>query len=154
MLPVTLVLTIAIAMQFQSWPLTIRSMPPISTASMPPTRSIPYRGGRRAWLMPGAACGPWRSYRTSIYPRGRMVVTMWARSVTPAVSAQTPVARIVVFQLDGRQACESNLTARSSGDIRRGGVPCGLTADGPATLIIYSRAARDRDRPHHLNWMR
>jgi hypothetical protein len=84
-----------------------------------------------------------------------MVVTIRARSVTPAVSAQTVVARIVVFQLDGRQACVSDLTAaRLPAAFADVTVPCGLTADGPATLIVYSlgtnEIAIDRIK---MSWM-
>ena len=89
-------------------------------------------------------------------PAGRMVVTIRARSVTSAVSAQTPVARIVVFQFDGRTACSSDLTAAqlpaAFADVT---VPCGLTADGPATLIVFSLGANEIaiDRIN-LSWMR
>ena len=156
MLPVTLVLTIAIAMQFQSWPLTIsldaadldgiNAANTIDPVSQRPARVADARRGvRPVALLPD-----------EYLPAGRMVVTMWARSVTPAVSAQTPVARIVVFQLDGRQACESNLTAAQlPGTFAEVAVPCGLTGDGPATLIIYSLGANEIaiDRIN-LSWMR
>jgi hypothetical protein len=156
MLPVTLVLTIAIAMQFQSWPLTIsldaadldgiNAANTIDPVSRRPARVADARRGvRPVALLPD-----------EYLPAGRMVVTMWARSVTPAVSAQTPVARIVVFQLDGRQACESNLTAAQlPGTFAEVAVPCGLTGDGPATLIIYSLGANEIaiDRIN-LSWMR
>ena len=156
MLPVTLVLTIAIRMQFQSWPLTIsldaadldgvNAANTIDPVSQRPARIADARRGvRPVALLPD-----------EYLPAGRMVVTMRARSVTPAVSAQTPVARIVVFQLDGRQACVSDLTAAQlPAAFAEVAVPCALTVDGPATLIVYSLGANEIaiDRIN-LTWMR
>ncbi len=156
MLPVTLVLTIAIRMQFQSWPLTIsldaadldgvNAANTIDPVSQRPARIADARRGvRPVALLPD-----------EYLPAGRMVVTMRARSVTPAVSAQTPVARIVVFQLDGRPACVSDLTAAQlPAAFAEVAVPCALTVDGPATLIVYSLGANEIaiDRIN-LTWMR
>jgi hypothetical protein len=155
MLPLALVLTMAIAMQFQSWRLTISldaagldgvgAANRIDPVSQQPARVADARRGvRPVALLPD-----------EYLPAGRMVVTIRARSVTPAVSAQTVVARILVFQLDGRQACVSDLTAaRLPAAFADAAVPCGLTADGPATLIVYSlgtnEIAIDRIK---MSWM-
>jgi hypothetical protein len=156
MVPLALVLTIAIAMQFQSWPLRISldavDLDGVGTAntidpvSQRPARVADARRGvRPVALLPD-----------EYLPAGRMVVTLRARSVTPAVSAQTAVARIVVLQLDGRSACMSDLTAAqlpaTFADVA---VPCGLTADGPATLIVYSLGVNEIaiDRIN-LRWMK
>jgi len=155
MLPLALLLTMAIAMQFQSWPLTISldaadldgvgAANTIDPVSQRPARVADARRGvRPVALLPD-----------EYLPAGRMVVTMRARSVTPAVSAQTAVARLVVLQFDGRPACMSDLTAAqlpaAFGEVA---VPCGLTTDGPATLIVYSLGANEIaiDRIS-LNWM-
>jgi len=156
MVPLALVLAIAIAMQFQSWPLTISldaadldgvgAANTIDPVSQRPARvADAKRGLRPVALLPD-----------EYLPAGRMLVTMRARSVTPAVSAQTPVARIVVLQFDGRQACASDLTAAQlPAAFAEVAVPCGLTADGPATLIVYSLGANEIaiDRIN-LSWMR
>jgi len=155
MLLLAVALTIAIAMQFQSWPLTISldaadldgvgAANTIDPVSQRPARVADARRGvRPVALLPD-----------EYLPAGGMVVTIRARSVTPAVSAQTVVARIVVFQLDGRQACVSDLTAaRLPAAFADVAVRCGLTADGPATLIVYSlgtnEIAIDRIK---MSWM-
>jgi hypothetical protein len=155
MLPVALVLTIAIAMQFQSWPLTISldaaglegvgAANTIDAVSQRPARVADARRGvRPVALLPD-----------EYLPAGRMVVTIRARSVTPAVSPQTAVARLVVFQFDGRPACASDLTeAQLPAAFGEVAVPCGLTTDGPATLIVYSLGANEIaiDRVN-LKWM-
>jgi hypothetical protein len=90
-------------MQFQSWPLTISldaadldgvgAANTIDPVSQRPARVADARRGVR----------PVATLTDEYLPAGRMVVTIRARSVTPAVSAQTAVARLVVLQLDGRQ---------------------------------------------------
>ncbi len=155
MLPVTLMLTTVIAMQFQSWPLTISldaadldgvgAANTIDPVSQRPARVADARRGvRPVALLPD-----------EYLPAGRMVVTIRARSVTPAVSAQTAVARIVVLQLDGRLACMRDLTAAQlPAAFAEVAVPCGLTADGPATLIVYSLGVNEIAIDHiNLRWM-
>jgi len=155
MLPLALLLTIAIAMQFQSPPLTISlnaadldgvgAANTIDPVSKRPARVADARRGvRPVALLPD-----------EYLPAGRMVVTIRARSVTPAASTQTAVARIVVFRLDGGPACASDLTgAQLPAEFAEVAVPCGLTADGPATLIVYSLGANEIaiDRIN-LSWM-
>jgi hypothetical protein len=156
MLLLALVLTIAIARQFQSWPLTISldaadldgvgATNTIDPVSQRPARvASARRGVRPVALLPD-----------EYLPAGRMVVTMRARSTTSAVSLQTAVARIVVFQFDGRPACVSEVTAAQlPAAFAEVAVPCGLAADGPTTLIVYSLGANEIaiDRIT-LSWMR
>jgi len=155
-LSLAVLLTLAVAMQFQSWPLTISldaadldgvgAANAIDPISQRPVRVADPRRGVRAVAI----------LADEYLPAGHMKVTIRARSITPAASLQTPVARFVVLQLDGRPACMSDFTTRelpaAFGDVT---VPCELTADNPATLIIYSLGANEIAIDHiNLRWMR
>ncbi len=140
-----MLLAIMVAMQFQTWPLQLdyeavdldgaNADNDVDPVSQHPARiADARRGARPIALLPD-----------QYLPRGAVTVTVRARRASAAAAPDTPVMAIVLMPVDGRAACAVNVAAADlpSDRFHDLEVPCRLTADGPATLIVQSLGTSD-----------
>ena len=138
-------LAIMVAMQFQAWPLQLdyeavdldgaNADNDVDPVSQHPARiADARRGARPIALLPD-----------QYLPRGLVTVTVRARRASEAAAPDTAVMAIVLMPVDGRAACAVNVAAADlpSDRFHDIEVPCRLTSDGPATLIVQSLGASD-----------
>lgn len=136
---------IIVAMQFQQWPLSVTyeavdldgadARNEIDQISGTLARVADARGGiRPAVLLPD-----------EYLPAGALTVTVRARRLSTPPAHEAAAIRTVLFHLDGRPACLTDLPARELPIDRFDdfAVPCRLTRDGPATLIVYTLGVVD-----------
>ena len=138
-------LAIMVAMQFQAWPLQLdyeavdldgaNADNDVDPVSQHPARIADARRGAR----------PIALLTDQYLPRGLVTVTVRARRASEAAAPDTAVMAIVLMPVDGRAACAVNVAAANlpSDRFHDIEVPCRLTADAPATLIVQSLGASD-----------
>jgi hypothetical protein len=151
------VLVVAIAAQFQSWPLhavydaatlegTAAANAIDETTGARVRVADAARGARPVVLLPD-----------TFLPRGALRLTAQLRMIGTATEEAIPVARVALVQLDGRAACVNEVHAAHLALDRFTDVNllCELDRDGPATLAVFSLGEVDLSIDKlHLSWTR
>lgn len=102
--------------------------------------------GRTVRYVPAAA-GPRQAMvlADEYLPAGRFQLLLTARRQGPPLNLNTPVARVALANLDGSAACTEEIPWGMIPDDRFGKiwVPCTLSVEGPATLVVQSLGMTD-----------
>jgi 4-amino-4-deoxy-L-arabinose transferase-like glycosyltransferase len=150
-----ILLSIAVAAQFQQWPLSVTyaaaNLEGINAANQ--LDEVSRQNARVADAERGER--PFALLPDIYLPRGTVRVSARLRVINEESSDSVPVARMVLLPLDGRNPCAADVFAAQLSTSTFADVPmlCELEHDGPATLAVFSRGTADLALDHvRLTW--
>ena len=138
-------LSVATAAQFQRWPLRV-SYDAAALEGVTAANTVDEISGTTVRSADAArGLRPVALLPDTHMPRGALRVSARLRKTTASASAEAPVARVSLTQLNGRNACvadvlASHLRTDAFTDVS---LLCDLDRDGPATLAVFSTGVED-----------
>jgi hypothetical protein len=152
-----LIAVLAVAAQFQSWPLAVQYRAADLDGLTAANRVDEVTGAPARFADAGPGARPVVLLPDTYLPRGPLLLEVAMRQTGSNSANATAAARVALVHLDGTPACVENVPAAQLPHDRFAdiAVSCRLTHDGPATLAVYSTGQTDLaiDRVR-LTWTR